>query len=261
MDEFAATCKKYNLAIKVEYADGVLPLLRKYFTDDKLFFTQMQSRGDFKGLIEVIWNPTMNMTDFEKKCKDLGHPLQIIIQSGYWDELTTEQIEGIVSFSHERGYTLAVPYLLASQWVAAKAMGVDVNLSCYASIPSFSVGNRKNISSLKDAELIKEGGATYDAENDIITMPKGSAIKVKADSMVLGAVAVDMLYKGNITLVFSQSMGTRNITCASAVYDSFSYASAIYPESANTIYSNEYVTITANEDTILQSISIRCSEL
>lgn len=260
LNEFAETCKKHNLAIKVEYAEGVLPLLRQYFTDDKIFFTQMQSRGDFKGLIEVIWNPTMNMTDFEKKCKDLGHPLQVIIQSGYWDNLTTEQIKNIVLFCHERGYTIAVPYLLASQWVTAKSLGVDVNLSCYASIPSFAVGNRKNISTLKDAELIKEGGATYDAENDIIVMPKGSTIKILADSITLGAVSVDMMYKGDITLVFGQSAGTRNVTCASGDFNALSYASAIYPQSSTSMYSDEYLTITANEETTLQSISIRCSD-
>ena len=260
LDEFCAVCKKFNLAVKTEYKNGVLPIMRKYLSDDKIFLVGISERGDFRGPVEMVWTPTDNMEDFASRCKDIGAPIQVIIASGYFPSLTDEQVMDLVSWSHKNGYTVSVPYLTTTQWLKAQSLGVDVCLSTERIIPLFLVGNHINICQLYDDNMKLQDGASYNEDEDIIDMPQWSRIVVPVDRLEYGAVSLDICVKGDVRIRFGHNAETINANIVSDGEEIVSISNAITPI-LNNRYASYYLEIEAYQDTILKSLKVRCSRL
>lgn len=262
LDEFCKECKKHNMSVKANYVYGLLPLLRKYFTDDKIFISGLQTRGDFKGLVEVVYYPSNGMADLDEKCQKVGYPLQIIIASGQFESMSDDAVMDVINYAHQHSYTVAVPYLSSMNWMRAQRLGVDVNLSCERTINSFLIGNDKNISSLSDSGIALSGSASYNADTDTIVMARNSILTISADNIRFGAVSADICYDGMVTIQIGHGKGIHSfVDIESDGNDVFSAAQAILPQNGEET-TNFYIKIYAKEDnTIIKDLSIRCSKL
>ena len=260
LDEFCSECKKHNMSIKVNNVSGLLPILRKYFTDDKIFISGLQARGDFKGLVEVVYYPSNGMADLDAKCQKVGYPLQIIIASGQFENMSDDAVKEVVNYAHQHSYTVAVAYLTTSNWLRAQSLGVDVNLSCYRTINSLETGNDKNVSVLNDSKITFADGARYNEENDTIVMTQGSSLSILADNILFGAVGVDVCHLGTITLQFGHSQGISNAIINGDGKSTSSLSQAIMPVKGEE-KASYYLKLTADTDSEIKTLNIRCSKL
>ena len=261
LEEFLAECKKYNMGVKTNNQSGLLAVMRKYLTDDKIFISYMP-RGDFKGLLEVVYYPNEGYEKLEEKCNQTGYPLQVIIASGQFEGMSDDAVKAVVEWCHVRNYTVAVPYLSSMNWMRAQRLGVDVNLSCERTINPFLVGNDKNISSLSDSGIALSGSASYNAETDTIVMSRNSILTISADNIRFGAVSAEICYDGMVTIMFGHGKGIHSfVDIESDGNDVFSAAQAILPQNGEET-TDFYIKIYAKEDnTIIKDLNVRCSKL
>jgi hypothetical protein len=256
LDEFAKECKKHGMSIKADYKEGALEVLRQYLTDDCIFFTGMNTRGDFKGMMEIVWGG-QDLATFKNSCEAMGHPLNIVVAAGTFSSYTDDKIKELTSFAHANGYTTSVVYLSTNEWLRAKKLGIDVNNSTYCNINDFELGSEININDLASSDLTLSG-CTYDAEEMVINMPKGSSISVPSSrAFEFGKCAVDVCYQGTITIVMGGDYSRHNLdNYTSEGIETINIANVIQPFGNKF---NEWVTITANEDTIIKTLSVRAS--
>lgn len=258
LEEFCQECKKYNLGIKVNYVAGLLPILRKYFTDDRIFISAVD-RGDFKGLMEIIYYPSQGIEVLEEKCNRAGWPLQVIIASGQFESMSDDSVREIVQWCHERNYTISVAYMSTSNWLRAQSLGVDVNLSCERTINRFNVGNDKNIISLQDDNIVLGAGIVY--EDDLLIMQNGSVLEIPADNIRFGAVSLDICYDGMITMYIGHGTSVHSVVDRSGDgISTLSISQAIFPKNGAET-TDIYVKIFAKAVTTIKSLSVRCSKL
>jgi|GEM_PF-4260736 len=261
LDEFCKECKKHNLSIKANYVSGLLPVLRKYFTDDKIFISGLQQRGDFRGLVEVVYYPSNGLEDLDAKCLKVGYPIQIIIASGQFEVMSDDEVKEVVDYAHQHSYTVAVPYLSSMNWMRAQSLGVDVNLSCERTINALEIGNDKNITSLNDSAILLHNGASYDEDGDVLRMPTGAYLEIPADNIMNGAIGVDMCYEGTITMHIGHDVSTHSfIDMTGDGISTLSISQAILPKgsASKTTY---YIRIYAESGVVIKSMNARCSKL
>ena len=256
LDEFASECKKHGMLIKADYKEGALEVLRQYLTDDCIFFTGMKKRGNFKGMMEIVWNG-QDFSTFKSSCEALGHPLNIVVAAGTFSSYTDEKIKELTSFAHSNGYTTSVAYATTNDWVRAKKLGIDANISTFRSINDFELGIDCNINDLTSNDLILDG-CTYNDIEKVINMPKDSIVYVKSSKIFgFGKCAVDVCYNGTITVIMGQDYSDYNL-------DNFKSDGRETINVANVIQDvgeqyNRWVTIKANENTVIKNINIRAS--
>lgn len=251
LEEVCAECKKLSMMIKVSGMEAI-EVARKYLPDDMIWATLWNAdRGDFRGIIEKVWdNTSTTIDDCIAVCLTIGKPLNIVIAAGTTP--TDDEVKELVQKAHKNGFTVGMVYPTSADIVKALSLGVDVLGSTMHNINLFDVGDVLNIRHLSDPNIELSTGAEYDSVNDIITMANGSTINVPADNMISGKLSLRIRYSGSVTIngdLTYDSDGTVTIPYA-----------IVWQRKTGKTYGN-WLTIKANSQATIYEISLSCATI
>lgn len=254
LDEFCAFAKQMGIKVKAgnNGNNDVLAVMRKYLSEDEIFLSGRNTRGNFQGLIEYIFNPTTTTVDTcISRCKIIGNPLVIVVEAGKFKNMSNDVLLELTSKAHKEGMLVSIVYPSGGDCMRALSHGVDAICSTTWDINHITTGNRINIGYLRDQQLVLGNGTTYNSTDDVIEMPTGGTITVSTqDYFIIAAMSIDIRYEGRLTF------------CSLTDYESdgSNVVTQNYVSEPRTVHRRTLmVTITATATTTIYDINIRGS--
>ena len=248
LEEVCAECKKLSMMIKISNAEAVA-VARKYLPDDMIWSTQ-NKRGDFRGLIEYVWYKSQTIDSCIATCLNIGSPINIVIAAGEFGSHTDDEIKELTQKAHENGFTVGTVYPTSSDIIRALSLGVDAICSTANHINLFDAGDVMNIRNLNDSKSVYSDGASYDADNDVISMAELSTIGVTAENIPSGKLSLRLRYSGSVTI-------NDDLTYESDGSVTIPYAVVMQPKRGKTY--DKWLTIKADSQTTIYEISLSCA--
>lgn len=253
LDEFCRECRKLNMAIKINSHEA-LPIVRKYLPDNMIWLTN-NNRKDFKGTIEYIWENTDNIDECIETCKTIGAPLNIVIKAGQFDSTSDEMVTELCAKAHENGFTVGTVYPSANTLQRAHELGVDVSGSTGNDVNLLLYGNAKNITELDSTELILNN-ATYNADNDTITISENGTITINDNAFRKGIASIRLRYSGTLTI--KDGVTNLGLTEYESTEEKEVQMSIVLQPYGGREYT-KWLVITANAETTIYDIDVHCS--
>ena len=254
LDEFCFLAKQLGMSVKAgnNGNDNVLAVMRKYLPDDMIFLSGRNTRGNFKGLIEYVWNPqSMSVDTCITRCLLIGNPICIVIEAGKFNGCSDELLDEFSQKAHQNGMLTSMVYPSGSAVIRALSHGLDAICSTNWDVNEIENGNAVNISALNDSNLVLANGASYDSATEQIAMPIGATIKVNANyAHIIRAVSAKIRYNGSLTF---GSLTNYTSDGMSVVAQNF------VNEPRTVTRSTNMLTITATEATTIYDISVKAS--
>lgn len=255
LDEFCAECRKLNMIVKL-YGLEPLAVARKYLPDD-MIWTTASERGDFRGTIEYIWTSAKSVDFVISECKEIGPPLNIVIEAGTFDDKSDDLIIEMCTKAHENGFTVGMVYPTSESLLRAWRLGVDTAGATSTNVNYLPYGNEKNIVSLDDTDLTLTN-ATYNSSADTLTITNGGSVTVDGEAFKAGIASLRIRYSGTLTIYNNEKRNHLDayVSDGSGVVE----LSTVIQQLGVTKYTR-WLTIEANADTTIYDFELHCSRI
>lgn len=261
LDEFCAACHNNGIGVTFEGGADKLAIARQYLTDDKIQMYWFDQRQDFKGIMHYAWSNKKSVEDNIYAADKIGRPLISFIPLEAENTMTDEELSAFINACHEKGYLTGASYIIPSQMLRCRNLGMDVFVSTVRLVDEFDLGNAINLTDLSDEKLVKNS-CTYDASKGILVMPKGSSIHIPAEVPIeRGKVSYSLRYKGTASITCGVVSESHNVL--GQANDGLRYINAgilIHKYAQNGPFTN-WIKISADEDTEIYELSVHCSYL
>lgn len=200
LDEFCAYASEVGIMVCLQCVDdGVLPIARKYLSDDRICAYGIPSRGDFAGIV-TEYRPVTSASQALSYAKKYGPPYVLCWQGvANADELLVREVTKVL---HENGYLVSGAYINTQDAARLFSLGIDSISSTFIMTNDIEHGNSVNAIGCDDATFVLTD-ATINSNG--ISMQNNGTVIVSDEKFAKGYYisTLRIKYRGKLTICVS----------------------------------------------------------